>query len=213
MLRPTALVALLVAALSGCAEAEPTPLLPPPPSTAPPAAAQPVSTTPETGPPAAPASVAAAPEMAPTPYTADQIRDAQKKGRVYRFKMEVAGQPAAEHLFTFVAVDADGADIETTEKDASGKPIGQPEKSHATWEELRKHAEFPADATKIADETITVPAGKFDCRVYTVTRGTGADTTVTKFYFAKELPGPPVLLQTEKGGTRVRTNTLLQKPK
>jgi hypothetical protein len=205
---------MLLSALFGCGEAAPTPVLPPPPSTEPPAALQPVSTTPETEPAPAPAaSVAAAPQMAPTPYTADQLRDAQKKGRVYRFKVEFLGKPATEHLFTFVAVDADGAEVETTEKDASGKPIGQPEKSHATWEELRKHAEFPADATKIADESITIPAGKFDCRVYTVTRGSGADTTVTKFYFAKELPGPPVLLQMEKEGTRLRTNTLLQKPK
>lgn len=56
------------------------------------------------------------------------------------------------------------------------------------------------------EEKTTTPAGTFDCVVYVV-QGTPGE--VRTFYFAKTLPGAPVLFFTEKDGKRVMTSTLV----
>jgi hypothetical protein len=58
----------------------------------------------------------------------------------------------------------------------------------------------------IQHERIEVPAGEFDCKVYTVKK---ADALVMRFYFADELPGAPILHYTEKNGKRLSTSTLV----
>jgi hypothetical protein len=134
--------------------------------------------------------------MFPTPYTAAQIRDATKAGRTYRFRVANAGSPPGDRVMTFTKVDAEGAELVTN---------GQaPER--VTWEELRRHAEFPAPVVSTRQEKVTVPAGTFDCTVYVVLGEPGVTRT---FYFAKNLPGAPVLFFTEKDGKRVMTSTLI----
>jgi hypothetical protein len=159
-----------------------------------------------------PSSVAERPataevEMAPTPYTADQIRDATRPGRTYRFRDETDGEPVRIREIVFQTADAGGADIATRMLDESGTEISSEPASHATWEELRRHAQFPATAVHMHDEAITVPAGTFACVVYTVTDE--AEGTVTTFYFARDLPGAPVLFYQDAGGRRVSTTTLV----
>lgn len=135
--------------------------------------------------------------MYPTPYTADQIRDATKPGRTYKLDIETAGSPKGQRVMTFTKVDAEGAELVTD----GGAP------KRVTWEELRKHAEFPKPVVSTRQEKITVPAGTFDCVVYVVQGDPGE---VRTFYFAKALPGAPVLFFTEKDGKRVMTSTLVE---
>ena len=40
--------------------------------------------------------------MYPTPFTAEQIRDATKAGRTYKYKVETEGNPPGERVMTFV---------------------------------------------------------------------------------------------------------------
>lgn len=143
-----------------------------------------------------PGSVADA-GMFPTPYTAEQIRDATKPGRTYKFDVETAGSPKGQRVMTFTKVDAEGAELVTD--GAAPKRV--------TWEELRRHAEFPAPVVSRRSEKVTVPAGTFDCIVYVVQ---GSPGEVQTFYFAKELPGAPVLFFTEKDSKRVMTSTLVE---
>jgi len=152
--------------------------------------------------PAAPAAAAqaAAPESDatyPTPYTAEQIRDATRPGRAYTWKLEQSGQPAIERTTTFARVDSDGAEI------VSGAAT-----KRVTWEELRQHAAFPRAQVTTRDETVTVPAGTYDCIVYVVNDAAAGE--VSTFYFSKAMPGAPVLFFTEKSGVRLLTNTLIR---
>jgi hypothetical protein len=144
------------------------------------------------GPPSAGASA-----PFPAPYTSDQIRDATRPGRSYTWRVEVAGKPPFEKVMTFTTVDATGADL------VSGGTA-----KRVTWDELRKHGEFPRAAVRTREEAITVPAGRYDCIVYVV--ADPAEGEVSQFYFAKAMPGAPVLFFTEKNGTRVMTSTLIQ---
>jgi hypothetical protein len=91
--------------------------------------------------------------------------------------------------------------------DESGAELSSEAPAHATWDELRQHALFPAASVRMHDEQITVPAGSYACVVYTVSDA--AEGTVTTFYFARDLPGAPVLFYQEAGGRRVSTTTLL----
>src|SRR5262249_4150975 len=88
--------------------------------------------------------------------------------------------------------------------DAQGTVV-ESKTAHHSWEELRKHAEFPAAATTLDDATTTTPAGTFACKRYVVRDG----DEVSTFYFAPSLPGPPVLFFTDKNGTRVMTSTMI----
>ncbi len=135
--------------------------------------------------------------MHPTPYTAEQIRAATKAGRMYRYTVEFAGSPPFEREMTFVSVEAGGATIVST-----GEPL-----KRVTWEELRKHAEFPAAVVQTHDETVTVPAGTFECVAYELHREGDEETT---FYFAKMMPGAPVKYVVKVSGQLKLTTTLIE---
>jgi hypothetical protein len=144
--------------------------------------------------------------MAPTPYTAEQIRDATRPGRTYRYRIEVFGSAPILRQITFVDVTPRRARLRTEVLDESGALLSRSEQTTA-WEELRRHAEFPQERVTIEQATATVPAGAFRCAVYTVRR---SPDEVLRFYFATDLPGPPVLFTTEKAGTRMMTSSLLE---
>jgi hypothetical protein len=134
--------------------------------------------------------------VAPAPFSWEEIRAATKSGRTYRYKVEVPGKPSKERVLTFTKVDDDGAEIIAG---SSAKRLG--------WPTLQKHAEFPKDRTALREETVKLPGGKFDCMVYEVK---GEDGEVSTYFFARNLPGAPVLFYVEQDGKRVRTTTLLQ---
>jgi hypothetical protein len=147
------------------------------------------------------------PDHAPTPYTADEIREACGEGRKDTYRIE-SGTEVKTRVATFVKCDAEGADMEATDTKADGTSTTT--KGHGTWKQFQSHASFPEGATKITEETIEVPAGKFDCWLYTVARKQGDKAITTRMYFAKKLPGPPVKLVAEVDGKVATSMTLIE---
>ena len=156
-----------------------------------------IDTTQEAVPPPDPEPLAKKGPVLAAPFTWEQIRAATKSGRTYRYRVEMPGKPARERLLTFTKVDDDGCEIFT----GSGEP------KRKGWVSLQKDEEFPKERSKTYEESIKIPGGKFDCVVYEVR---GKDGEVSTYYFAKSLPGAPVLFWSEVDGKRVRTTTLLQ---
>ncbi|HSO32006.1 MAG TPA: hypothetical protein VLT33_05805 [Labilithrix sp.] len=152
---------------------------------------------------AAPAAAEARPQreskgaVFPAPFSGEEIRAATKSGRTYRYRVEVRGKPAKERVLTFVKVDADGCEIFA----------GGESPKRKGWPSLQKDSEFPKERVQAREETVKLPGGKFDCMVYEVS---GNDGEVTTYYFAKTLPGAPVLFYTDVDGKRMKTTTLLQ---
>lgn len=133
----------------------------------------------------------------PAPFSWEEIRAATKSGRTYRYRVEMPGKPTKERVLTFTKVDDNGCEIFA----------GGDAPRRMGWPTLQKHSEFPKDRTKIFEDSVKLPGGKFECMVYEVH---GKDGEVTTYYFAKTLPGAPVLFYTEVDGKRVKTTTLLQ---
>lgn len=132
----------------------------------------------------------ATPELATPPFTAEQIRDATKVGRTYRFVMH-QGEQDLNVTVRFTEVTPEGATIERSVVDAGGNTLDQG-KEQTTWAQLVDHAAFPANATEITETAVEVPAGKFDALLYTITTEQEGNRVVSHMYFAKSLPGAPV---------------------
>lgn len=133
----------------------------------------------------------------PAPFTAEQIRDATKNGRTYRYKVEVPNKPTKEYTITFRNVDEGGAEISN----------GSDSSKRMAWLTLQQHSEFPKDKVTKRDEKLKTPAGKFECVVYVVE---GENEEIWTYYFAKKLPGAPVFFYVERHGKRLRTTTLIE---
>ncbi|MEY9952394.1 hypothetical protein [Leifsonia sp. EB34] len=135
-----------------------------------------------------------APGLAPTPFTAAEIRAGCPTGRV-----SVVRSPNGLTAIRFAEGDAEGAWIEDTPLDDSGKPAGPVERERSTWLELQEHAAFPAEHTTIDRVELPGPLERRRCLRYTVRRG---DATLV-FWFAVDLPGMPIRVErTEDGETR-----------
>lgn len=148
---------------------------------------------------------------APTPFTAAQIRGASADGRAWLFLLEEADKPAMHMRMEMSAVGDDTVALTRTVTDATtGEPLGEPATSTATWPDLVAHAEYPRDATTLADAVIDVPAGRFDAMHYTVSDAANGAETVTEAWFARDLPGPPVLMLVRVGGAQATKLTLLR---
>jgi hypothetical protein len=144
--------------------------------------------------------VALASTSAPTPYTAAQIRETNPPGSRLVFRLELTGQPAAVRVIEFVGGDATLAVVESSMLTEQGQPIGDVDRSEATWVELRDHAAFPADRTRRVRSIATVPLGRFEVWQYTVESEEGGAPVTTRYSFAVDRPGPPVLLEQEADG-------------
>lgn len=132
---------------------------------------------------------------APTPFTAAQIRLGCPTGRKVTTRTEVPGEPAVTTSSTFVETDDHGAVI--LNDDGSS--------SRVTWEDLQRHASFPADEVRVANDVIDTALGTLQCLRYTVERGKGFDT----FWFAFAHPGMPVLYTSEEDGQVTSTSTVI----
>jgi hypothetical protein len=126
--------------------------------------------------------------------------------------VETAGQPPVEQRWVWTAADAEGCEIAATLHDADGRLVKDEGAGRSAWTELMGHARFPAAKTERADATITVPAGTFDTWLFTV-RDTAEDggPMVTRYHFAKSMPGPPVQLTMERSGVEVLRMTMLER--
>jgi hypothetical protein len=149
------------------------------------------------------------PKMAPPPYTAEQIREANPPGTVYRWKLEAVGQPTMIRVMEFTSGGTtEKAEVRNRLLDEAGRDAQPASVDRAPWDDLRRHGEFPISALKVEPGTIEVPAGKFDVMVYTVSAPNG---DITRLYFAKNFAGPPVLFYTDRRGARVMTSTLIER--
>ncbi len=140
---------------------------------------------------------------APTPYTASDIRLANPPGTTIVFRIEEPGKPPVRKTIRFVAADAEGCEVEDRVEGVDGASPEPPSRVTARWEELRDHALFPAATTRRSRERRTVAAGTFDCWLYEVEGQGDAAGTVSRFHFALDRPGPPVLFETVAGGNVV----------
>jgi hypothetical protein len=125
---------------------------------------------------------------APTPFTEDEIRGGCPQGRMIRLRIEEVGSDSRTRDIRFVRCDAEGADQEFRQFDASGRPLGEPLVRRSTWRELQEHASYPAGQTRIEPEVLETPMGALDCLRYTVTDGDRREV----LWFARALPGMPV---------------------
>ena len=140
---------------------------------------------------------------APTPFSAEDIRKGCPEGRESTFSIKAPGRKAAEQTFAF------GKGTETnTALTVTG--MGRKNEVNVAWRALQGHASFPKDQTKITDGKITVPAGTFHCKVYTVTLEAAGVKTVRTFWFAKNLAGPPVKQVQTVAGKEQMTMTLVR---
>lgn len=142
--------------------------------------------------------------FAPTPFSAEQIRKSLPKNSWIKLRNETPGSPTTEITFRFTRGTKSNAGIETSVTAEKGGMQGGPQASKPSWKELQSHASFPETAARIECGRIRTFKGDLDCWLYEIREG----GTVTKYWFAKELPGPPVLLEETKDGRLVRRMTM-----
>jgi hypothetical protein len=145
------------------------------------------------------------PGQAPTPFTADEIRAGNPKGRTIRTLVEADGVEPFIRTNRYVDCDAEGATIERTRSTPEGQPLGSAETGRSTWLALQEHASFPANGTTISAETIETPMGFLECLRYRVVDG----STVETFWFAPELPGMPVKYNALENGRQISVVTMI----
>jgi hypothetical protein len=161
--------------------------------------------TPTTPIPTAPAA-AQAPDIAPQLFTVEQLREGCPQGRTIEFRIAVDGKPTTIEHWEFTVVSASEATIHAVTRDESGAVLDD-ETGSSTWDDLHHHGQFPAASTTFEDNVrVTVPAGNFTTRLYVVTR----DGVTQRFWFAPDLPGPPVLFTTERDGKVLMHSEMLR---
>ncbi len=115
------------------------------------------------------------------------------------------GEEPYVHVSRFLGGDEDGGDQESWTETPDGTRLTEPATGHSTWRELQGHASMPADRTEVVDETIDLPAGRFECLRYTRTDEDG----VSVFWFAKTAPGMPLMFEQRVDGETVFASTTL----
>lgn len=153
-------------------------------------------------PPAEPARAAIAPQL----FTVEQLRAGCPQGRVMEIRMEADGKPTAIEHMEVTAVDPEQATIRSISRDEAGAVLSD-KTATVKWVDLHAHGAFPADATTFEDRvSVTVPAGTFTARLYTVKAG----ELIRRFWFAVDLPGPPVQFTSERDGKVVQRAQMLR---
>jgi hypothetical protein len=146
---------------------------------------------------------------APTPFTAAQIRDACPSGTRVLYRLERVVNDPQRVLFSFEKADEKGVDLLIADMDLNNKVTGVPNSMRNTWEEMQAQYSTPVENTVITQERVTVPAGTYDCMLYTVTKPSGKGNVIDKFWFAYELPGPFIKRSTEHVDEGTITLTLV----
>jgi len=148
--------------------------------------------------------------MAPTPYSAEQIRGFCDDGRQYRFLIENRGQPKQYQITRFGKGDEEHAAMETRATDTTGKALGEPPKAQPPWAALQAHASFPEKDCEIITNLIQGPATSHVCWVYRIRGELDGQPTETVLCFAKNMPGPPILMEKWVGKEVVSRMKLLE---
>lgn len=147
---------------------------------------------------------------APRPYTAEQIRDAHPDGTELKFLVHQTDADAVVQVMRFGGATAEGTTVESWTETRDGVRVGASKKQRAGWQELRDHAAYDAALTARERSACSVKAGDYECWHYTVRAADKADQTVQHFYFAIDMPGPPVLLVVQRGDDEVLCIELLE---
>lgn len=141
------------------------------------------------------------PDLLPTPFSAAEIRAGNPPGTARRFLVSVDGSVTLEHS-TFLEHPAGLARFEQRSFDLTGAPVGDPTVGEAPWEELQAHASYPRAEATCTDTTCTTAAGLFDTWLYDWREPAhdGQAAARHRVWFAKKVPGPPVLYELVRDG-------------
>jgi len=150
------------------------------------------------------------PDYAPTPFTADQIRRGCPSGLRAVYRMGGDGATTYQH-FAFDNSDGIGTDFSVTVTPEQDTPLAKPRPNRLEWSSLQRHAHYPERTTVIENETITVKAGTFRCMRYTVTSIDDGKAGVGSYWFAYDLPGPPIKWVQRVDDVVVRSMELIQR--
>ena len=145
-----------------------------------------------------------APDTAPTPFSAAEIHVGCPAGRTVVVRVE-DGDGVRHRLSRFAEVDDEGALYERADCEADGTVIGEVANSRVAWLDLQGHASFPAVATVIDSETVSLPVGLEECLRYVVSDGDGVMT----FWFSRIRSGMPVKVTFTSGGQVLSTTVMV----
>jgi len=164
----------------------------------------------------------------PTPYSSEQLRDSTPDRMRAYYRVDETQQEAHIVVFAFDECDEHSLVLTIGQLDMEEKIAGVPQARKMTWKDLQAHHSVAAQGTVLTRERITVPAGTFDCVLYTTTRATQGDgpedqagegseqdgaegeSTVEQFWFSLGAPGPFVRRLTTVGGETVREMALVR---
>jgi hypothetical protein len=147
------------------------------------------------------------PDHLPTPFTADEIRAGCPPGRTVRSLVVPANGEPFVRVTRFVSGDPEGSDQEIWTESPDGARLTEPERGRSSWVEFQRHASMPAATTTIDEQTIEIPAGRFDCLRYVRRDG----DSVSTFWFARSAPGMPLKFERRTvDGTLVFSSTAIE---
>lgn len=150
--------------------------------------------------------------FAPRMFDADQLRDGLPAGTAIRFRFEVEGAPVVIERWAFVSSTSTVTTIETERFAEDGTALGPKERGTSAWAELAEHGHFPADKTTYEEVELEATIGKKKCRLYKVQgKDAQGEATSSSFYFAWDLPGPPIRFETWKNGKRIFLGEMLER--
>jgi hypothetical protein len=139
----------------------------------------------------------------PTPFSAAEIRDANPPGTERTYLVSGGGMGPRIERGRFLPDEPGYGHFENSSADLAGAALEVASEGRATWEELRRHAEFPAAEARRFEETCTVAAGIFDCWIYERVQqpaAPGGPPVLHRYAFARAHPGPPILYEMSQGG-------------
>jgi hypothetical protein len=141
-------------------------------------------------------------ENLPTPFTAEEIREAFRPGQHLVFTIFTAGKGTVVSDWTVTGWTDQEATIGFTTLAEDGETVLEPTEERTTpWAELRDHASFPAATATRSQGVLIHPLGTLDIWLYSVS---GPDEGMTqRYWFAKDLPGPPIRFTITAGGEEV----------
>jgi hypothetical protein len=142
----------------------------------------------------------------PTPFSAEEIRAACAAGRLTVYRVREGDAEPYVMRWEFIAGDEHEGQARRWTEQIDGTPLTDPHESSSSWEALQGHASYRADRTTLEATRVTLECGEFDCWLYT---STGDDGMVSRAWFARTLPGPPVRFESESDGRVVYANDLI----
>ncbi|MFK7927879.1 MAG: hypothetical protein AB8H79_06805 [Myxococcota bacterium] len=142
----------------------------------------------------------------PVPFTAAELAAGFSLGTTLSYELSGAKTPGMTVGWKVLEHGETDVKIEFSPKmnDGASPPVNT---ESFTWGALETHASFPKAYAKRSEMSFTVKAGTFDVLHYEVRPPDGK--SVERYYFAKKLPGPPVLHSVIVEGVEVHRMEML----